>query len=375
MMKVFGVLWYSQVVRSHFNNLKNWITKHERKLSSFALFAGFVFDAFTMQRIDNLYTNSVFSFYFLLLGFSIILINYIEAGKYEREWVGRMHPFLLILTQFAFGGLFSDFLIFYFRSGSLLSSWPFLAVLIILLIGNEYLRKQYERLIFQVSSLFVALFFFAIFIVPVVLRQMGPFIFILSGVIALGLVAGFIYLLGRLVPERVQQSKRLLICSITFLFLFINVLYFTNLIPPIPLSLKQTGVYHSIQHVGGDYVVKEEKHSFLSAFEVFEDIHIKKGEPVYVYSAVFAPTDINVTVVHNWLHFDSKIERWVSVSRIPYTVIGGTDRGYRGYTQKTNLEEGKWRVNIETDRGQIMGRAAFEVVYDDQPAEMLEKVL
>ncbi len=362
-------------MRTHFYTLKNWIARHERKLSSLALLSGFVLDALTLRRVDNLYENSVFVFYFLIVGFSIFAINYIEAGLYEREWVGRSHPFLLLLIQFAFGGLFSAFSIFYFRSGSLLSSWPFIFILIGLLIGNEAMRKQYERLIFQVSLLFAALFFFMIFAVPVVMSRMGPIIFILSGVIALGLVAGFVYFLWRVVPERVEISKRALIYSISFIFLFVNVLYFTNLIPPIPLSLKKAGVYHSILRVGSDYVVEEERQTGLSAFQIFENLHVKKGDPLYVYSAVFAPNGLSVTVVHNWRHFDPVAGRWVSVNRIPYTVIGGTDRGFRGYTSKSNLEEGLWRVNIETDRGQVIGRTSFEVVYDDTPAEIVERVL
>lgn len=366
-------------MRSYFFKLKNWVGRHERKLSSLALFSGFILDSLTLRRIDNLYENAVFISYFLIVGFSIVAINYIEAGEYESEWVGRMHPFLLLLAQFAFGGLFSGFSIFYFRSGSLISSWPFIIILIALLIGNERLRKKYERLTFQASFLFLALFFFAIFSVPVVLGRMGPSIFILSGAVALILVASFVYFLGRLLPEQVTKSKRSILYSISFLFLLVNVLYFTNLIPPIPLSLKDAGVYHSVQRIsqrtGSEYIVKEERYTGLSRLQVFEDIHIKKGEPLYVYSAVFAPDDINVTVVHNWRRFDPETSRWVSVNRIPYTLIGGSDRGHRGYTYKSNLGEGKWTVNVETERGQVIGRVTFEVVYDGGVPVLVEKVL
>lgn len=362
-------------MRSYYYNVKNWITKHERKLASVSLFAGFILDALTLRRIDNIYENSVFISYFVIIGVSIFLINYIEAGKYEREWVGRMHPFLLLLIQFAFGGLFSAFSIFYFRSGSLLSSWPFIVILLALLVGNEALRKQYERLVLQVSFLFLALFFFVIFAVPVVLNSMGSLVFVLSGIIALALVLGYVYVLDRFIPERVVKSKRMIMYVITFLFLLVNLLYFTNLIPPIPLSLKNAGVYQSIQQGGGKFVAQEERHTGLAFFQVFEDIHVKKGEPLYVYSAVFAPDNIRTTVVHNWRHFDPSIGRWVSTDRIPYTVIGGNDRGFRGYSKKTNLQEGQWTVNIETERGQVIGRVTFEVVYDEKVPELVERVL
>lgn len=360
---------------SIFHNLKRWIGRHERKLSSLALVTGFILDALTLRRVDNLYENAVFVSYFLIIGFSIIAINYIEAGKYEREWVGRMHPFLLLLIQFALGGLFSGFSIFYFRSGSLLSSWPFILILFALLITNESMRKRYERLIFQISLLFVALFFFTIFAVPVVLGHMGATIFILSGVASLVLIIGFVYLLWRLVPERVEKSRRSLVYAISSILILINVLYFTNLIPPIPLSLKNAGVYHSISRAGGEYVAKEDQQSVISKLQIFDNIYIKKGEPVFAYSAVFAPNNITTTIVHNWKHFDSKNSRWVSTDRIPYTVIGGVGRGFRGYTQKSNLEEGLWTVNVETERGQVIGRITFEVIYDDEPHQQVERVL
>lgn len=366
---------YPQIVRSYFYRIKNWVTRHERKLSSLALFAGFILDALTLRRIDNLYENSVFLFYFVLISVSIVLINYIEAGKYENEWVGRLHPFLLLFIQFAFGGLFSGFSIFYFRSGSLLSSWPFIVILFALLIGNERLRKQYERLVYQVSFLFLALFFFTIFAVPVLVNRMGSFVFVLSGVIAVLLVTAFVYLLNRVVPDRVEKSIRPIIYSITVLFLFVNVLYFTNLIPPIPLSLKDAGVYHAIQRVDDKYIVQEEDQSIFGSMQIFENIHVQKGVPLFVYSSVFAPDNLKTTVVHNWKFFDSEAGRWVSMSKIPYTVIGGTDRGYRGYTKKANLQEGQWTVNIETERGQVIGRVTFEVVYDDDLPDLVEKTL
>ncbi len=362
-------------MREHIYSVWRWIQKYERHLSSVALFAGFILDALTLRRVDNLYENSVLVSYFLMIAFGITALNYIEAGKYEREWVGRTYHILPLVIQFAFGGLFSGFTVFYFRSGSIVSSWPFIVILVSLLLGNEVLKKQYERLVFQITIFFISLFFFMIFFVPVVMNAMGPLIFVLSGVCALGLIGTFTYFLSRMVPERIHKHKKKLFFAIASFYFIINVLYFTNLIPPIPLSLKQAGVYHQITRTQTGYTASEETHSGLGSLQFFKNIHIKQGDPLYVYSAVFAPNNLKVDIIHEWKHFDEAIGRWVSVDRIPYTIVGGADRGHRGYTMKTNLAEGNWSVNVETLRGQIIGRVMFEVVYDDKASPLVEKVL
>ena len=51
-----------------------------------------------------------------------------------------------------------------------------------------------------------------------------------------------------------------------------------------------------------------------------------------------------------------------------FTLSGGRDEGYRGYSLTSNLAPGKWRVRMETERGQVMGRIGFTVeVVDDVP--------
>src|SRR5262249_7618694 len=93
------------------------------------------------------------------------------------------HPFLVVATQFALGGLWSAFLIFYGRSALATTSWPFVVVLAAVLIGNEVFRQYHSRLAFTCTLLFLALYSYTIFVVPVFTRAMGRPTFLLSGVI------------------------------------------------------------------------------------------------------------------------------------------------------------------------------------------------
>jgi len=188
-----------------FSELKNWFFKYERRISSGALLFGFVFDNLTLTRIDLLYDNLVLISYLFVAGASIVLLHIIQAKNLNGRVFSNMRHILPISLQFAFGGLFSGFAIFYTRSASLLASWPFLLVLFGLLIGNEFLRGTYRRLTFQVSVFFFAVFSFMIFYIPTLLGTMGALVFLLSGAVSLLLVWGFVRALGFFIYGNVHR--------------------------------------------------------------------------------------------------------------------------------------------------------------------------
>src|SRR5690606_15540004 len=144
--------------------LREWeafYEKHERRISSFALVFGFIFDSLTLQRIDLLYENLVILSYIFLAGGGIMLINSFEEHPPENVVLSKIRNYLPLAIQFSFGGLFSAFFIFYSRSAAFSSSWPFLLVLVFLLVGNEFFKKYYQQLVFHTSIYFVAVFSFA----------------------------------------------------------------------------------------------------------------------------------------------------------------------------------------------------------------------
>ncbi len=142
----------------------------------------------------------------------------------------------------------------------------------------------------------------------------------------------------------------------------VNILYFTNLIPPIPLSLKDAGMYHSISRDGdGNYVLSYEDLGWRKYFQMFPIFTEVYGEPVYAFSAIFSPSNLNTTIVHEWEWFDETQGRWVSESKVELPLIGGRDGGFRTYSVQLNLQPGTWRVNVETERGQVIGRLRFTI--------------
>lgn len=142
-----------------------------------------------------------------------------------------------------------------------------------------------------------------------------------------------------------------------------TVLYFSHVIPPVPLSLKHIGVYHTLERVGGVYAVSYEKpawYVFWRHTDAAFTLSLSEGR-AYCFSAIFAPGGLSTPVVHQWEKYDPTSGKWQQQSKYSFPINGGRDQGYRGWTAKT-LSAGKWRCDVETENGQLIGRLSFEAV-------------
>lgn len=348
---------------SSFKRATNWYARYERPISSLSLVAGFVFDTLTLRRVDMLWENVWVAAHFLLVGICIILLSRQENKALEAEDPARLHFWFLSTLQFTFGGLLSTFIVFYFRSATLSVSWPFLLIMFGAFLGNERLKRHYARLSFQISFFFLCLFSFAIFIVPVILHQVGPIIFLTSGAASLFVLGLFFKALKYFALENFLRSRKVIFFLISLIFIGINILYFFNLIPPIPLSLKDAHIYHSLsRNTNGDYVVEYEDSGWFGFFNLYEDFHAMTGETVYAYSAIFSPASLNTNIIHEWQRYDEKTDRWITANRVKLPVFGGRGGGYRTYSLKNAPATGRWRVNVLTLRGEVIGRLRFNII-------------
>jgi hypothetical protein len=350
--------------------IKNWYFHYERPISTISLVSGFAFDAIALKRVDLFIENFWIMVHLLTAALGIFFLTIYEKKVMKENVPGRMHFWLLIFIQFSFGGLLSVFLVFYFRSATLATSWPFLFLLVTAFICNESLRKHYARLSFQLSMLFISIYLFAIFFLPVVFHRIGPLMFIASGIASLIAIGVCVLALRFIAMEKFKKSRAFLIYSIGGIFVLMNILYFTNLIPPIPFSLKDAGVYHSILKTYGNYEVTYEPSDWWDYFRSYPVYHKNGNEPAYVFSAVFSPTLLNTTIIHHWQHYDEKARMWISIAKIDLPIVGGREGGYRTYTSQLNIPPGYWRVDIETERGQDIGRIKFKV--EEAPETKLE---
>lgn len=342
------------------------ITTNKKHLMTAAFLSGFIVDNFTLTRIDLAMTVIVLSAYLLAATLGFILVS-ISRG-------GALIPYA---TQFAFGSLLSGYFIFFTRSASLAGSWFFILLLVVAIFGNEFLKEEYRRFELRATMLFAAFFFFAIIYVPVVLKSMGAWVFLLSGMVSLAVIWMVVRVVDRITPEVVRTTRRTLIKTIGGLFVGVNGLYFANIIPPIPLSLKDAGVYHFVSRTeAGGYVGRAESVKWYDVLGRYHpQFHYTQGESVFFYSAVFAPTALNTTILHEWQYYNEQQGIWATTDRFGFQISGGRDGGYRGYSVKQSIMSGQWRVNVITERGQMVGRTTFTVTSVQSSSALVTKPL
>jgi len=346
-----------------------WCKRHA---SSLAFAGGFVLDALTLRRIDLPYENTVFVTYLLVAVCGILLVHAVETGRVGVHLLVRNRDWLPVLVQFPIGGLFSGFLIFYTKSASLFTSWLFLALLLGLFVGNELLHRRYERLVFQVTMLYIALLCYLTLVTPVLTGTLGTGTFLMSGVASLFVVALLVQGIMRLFPDVYARSARMLAVSIGGVFVLWNALYFTNLIPPVPLALKGIGVYHHAVRSGGGYTVRYEPPRWYEPWRDTSGLfRYASADTAYCFSAVYAPSRIGIDIYHHWF-YRAEGGGWVDRGRVPFPIRGGREGGYRGYTARSDLAEGSWRCVVETESGQVLGEVGFLAEASRSPVLLTE---
>jgi hypothetical protein len=191
-----------------------------------------------------------------------------------------------------------------------------------------------------------------------------------------GLSAGVIFRVVHLIyRDNPGRSQREAIGVTAPAFALIGLLvgfYFLNWIPPVPLSLKYGGIYHEVKKTGDRFELSFDK----KWYQVWKRSNstFPADEPVYCFTAVFAPVDLDTTVYHHWYFRANDSRPFAHADRIPIKISGGREGGYRAYTFKQRLNPGDWRVDVETEDGRIVGRVSVEVERQDDVRPTLTTV-
>ncbi len=344
---------------------------------TFAFILGFVMDNLTLNRVDQVFDNVVLALYVVLAMVSMLLLYAGTAAKLPgrlSEYARSYSPFVM---QYAFGGLLSGMLIFYGRSGAWGSSWPYLAIIMLAIYGNETIKDRTTRLLYNLAILFVGVFSYIVLLIPVLTGLMGPWIFVGSGLVAVFLISLYIRVLTLIIPRFMQLERKAIVFVLGIVYLGFNVFYFANIIPPIPLSLKSVGIYNSVvRFENGDYQVKYEEGEWWRFWKDSDTVvHTAGvGQSIYCYAEVFAPTKLSTDIVHVWEYKDPVTDKWEEHARLGYSIEGGRATGYRGYTFINGYESGSWRCSVETERGQVLGRERFEIDTTTAPGDFITEV-
>jgi hypothetical protein len=336
---------------------------------------GFMFDNWILGRPDVLETQLIYLAYLTGACVSIALLHAMEVRELNERY-SRIRFFLVFATQFSFGSLWSALLIFYSRSAVIAASWPFMLTLFALFLGNEVLSRYFTRIVFSLILLFFILFACAVFLLPVYVHAIGPWVFGFSGAIAAGLFLLYMRLIGWIGGAKFRRERLLAYAGAICVYALVNLLYIARILPPLPLALTQSGVYHTVVRQGDFFnATGEPALPWYQSWNKVPVVHLPKGAPVYVFSSIFAPIRLHTNISHRWQWYSPQKKAWINRGVITFGMNGGRDNGFRNYTIKRNAVPGDWRVDITTDDGRLIGRVRFALAYQDQPPALVTRAI
>ena len=354
-----------EFVRAKVDTAVDFWRQYEHRLGLGSLAVGFTFDLFIAKSPDSIVDNILLLSYLFIAGSIIILLNIRTRRQMEAELPSEPLILLLIL-QFCFGGLASNLLVLYGKSGTFAGSAFFLLLLVALIFGNEYLRSRYSQLRFNIVVYYFLLLTYCIIAAPTfIFHSVGVGPFLLSGAISLIVITFYLALLFVVVLRGDKQKQIKDIGTyVLVIFVIFNGLYFLNIIPPVPLSLKDIGIYHSIlKYSSGDYLALYESPPWYQFWrDTNATFQYVPGQSAYCFSSVYAPADIDTPIDHKWEHYNDATGEWDILSRVTFPISGGRADGYRGFSATAALSPGKWRCDVETQGGALIGRTSFTAV-------------
>lgn len=337
--------------------------RYQKYAEAAFFFGGVAYDSLTLTRIDRMFDNLLLLAYILILGAFIVLVGRLQTGQLQHPRLLKYKGLYPLAIQFLLGSLFSAYTVFYFQSASLTKTAIFFGILVFLLVANELLEKRLTNLPLLVTLYFFATFSFFIFFIPVLTGLVNRLTFTLGAGLSLVPVAGVLVMIYRKIVPRGQRDLLRSAVSVSGLLALLLFFYAMNWIPPVPLSLKFGGIYHQVRQEGSVYYLTFKKPPWHRFWKKSEDpFRVRPGDRVYCFASVFAPTALKTKIFHDWQRYDERLKRWVRTDRLGYTVTGGRDGGYRGYTSKQFISPGRWRVDVQTPEGLLLGRIKFRVV-------------
>lgn len=355
-------------LQSHYRRIKRLYFRYERILMPTTLVSGFLVDYFTFTNIDTNTTFTLLFIYWIGAGCTIAFIHLYDNNKIP-ERLRYVRLFTPLLLQFFFGALLGGSFIFYWFSGAFSVSWPFILLLVILMVSNDLFRDYLTEPRIQIGAYFFVGFSLFSVILPFLFNSLSPLLFVAAGLVSASIVIVYTLLLQR-ISASVREQNQSIWAAIAAILVVMNVFYFTNVTPPIPLSIREAGVYHKVERINSDYVLHGEKETFLEELIPGQTIHIQPGQQAYVFTAIFAPAEFKAPIVYRWQYYNENQKDWVDRGTFSHDIVGGRNAGYRGYTWVTDPASGQWRVSVETPRGRVLGVVTFTVERVNYPVNL-----
>lgn len=346
--------------------------KHHLAFEVAFFFAGFLFDAVLLHRIDSIPLLIHQGAYVVLLtGLLAIDHRLFVSGKEPRGFLGKVLSFRHWVIHFFLGTLLNAFMIFYFKASSGLFSFMFLIALAAVMVINELPRFRSLGPVLRVALLSFVVSGFLAYLFPVLWGSLRSWHYYLALVIGSLVTVGLWKAFRRFTHDPSWTFRRAvapgLVIQATLL-----VLYLLQVVPPVPLSLKYIGIFHQVSKVAegervGDYRLSYIKPpSSLPSFFTYSgsEFFARPDDKAHAFILLFAPSGFSDKVGFAWEYDDPK-KGWVDLGAPYFTRLGGGRAdGFRTFGNATVRRAGDYRVRVLSADGREIGRKSFEVVAD-----------
>jgi len=340
----------------------NLIKESKRHATTLLFIGGFIFDLIILPEAGHTLTIVIGFVYLSIVAIALALREWVIARNRATKGEARLFSFLTFAIAYFSGSALSFVCVYAIRSATLSVSWPLFILLFVCVLVNEVVSSHQFRFTLDVAVFLIALLFFTIFNVPVLVNIQNDATFLASVIVTIVLSLLYIRLLQSTSESAHEETPRLYALAVG-IPMFIGMLYFLNIIPAVPLSLASSGVYHMVtKNEEGGYTTTKELDTRVGHSLRIPVYHLGVSDTgVYFFSSVSAPALLTAPLSHVWEYYDPSKKRWVPMTTIPFTLDGGREDGYRAYSYKENVVEGLWRVTVKVDDKRIVGRMKFYI--------------
>lgn len=340
--------------------------------STLLFVGGFIFDLLVLPEAGHFLTIWIGALYLCIVACAIALREWVISQNTASRTEQRIFSVLTFVIAYFSGSALSFISVYAIRSAAFAVSWPLLLILLLCVLVNELVSSHHFRFTLDVGVFLLALLFFIVFNVPVVLKVQNDVTFLISLGVTAFISVFYIFLLQFSSEGASEEVSRLYALSVG-IPMFIGMLYFLNVIPAVPLSLTNGGVYHSVvRDTNGEFTSTKELDTRIFATFRVPIYHLQPTDDgVYFFSAVSAPAKLTAPISHVWEYYNPETKKWEEKTTIAFTLDGGRADGYRAYSQKENIIPGLWRVSVKVDDKRIVGRMKFVIKEDGVTRELV----
>ncbi len=325
--------------------------------------AGFLFDTLAVGRIDKLHNIIHQASYLALCAFFTSLElrerhgGFTPPERFKTAW--RYHAGA---THFMLGTLLNIYTLFFFKSASMGASFLFLLLLAVLLAINELKPFESSGTLLRMSLFSLCLVSYFTYLIPTLMGRIGALPFLGSILGASVCIAGLTWRLYARMPDQKESTRRHVVYPFAAVAALFTILYFAKVIPPVPLSLSEIGIYHEVRREGERFALSSTRPRWKFWQRGDQAFLARPGDAIYCWISVFSPTNFRERLEVHWRFQEA--DGWGEPEIIPLPITGGRDAGWRGFTAKAKHKPGRWRVSVVTSDGRELGRIDLTVTPD-----------